>query len=75
MHRHSLLLRCGALLVAIATLASCAMSKSVPFTKTSPDALIVFATSSDRADIIGFDFATFDPSTKRVTATSFSGHG
>jgi hypothetical protein len=51
------------------------MSKGAPFTKTSPDALIVFATSSNRADIIGFDFASFDPSTKRVTATSFSGHG
>jgi hypothetical protein len=68
-------LRWVALLLTMATLASCAMSKSAPFTDTSPDALIVFATSSDRAEIIGFDFASFDPATKRVTATSFKGHG
>jgi hypothetical protein len=75
MQYHSLRLQWAALLLTMATLASCAMSKSAPFTNTSPDALIVFATSSDRAEIIGFDFASFDPSTKRVTATSFRGHG
>jgi len=75
MECRSLQLRFGALLLILVTLASCAMSKSAPFTATSPDALIVFATSSDRAEIIGFDFASFDPSTKRITATSFSGHG